>query len=616
MSGAGFHDRFRTLAVLGSGGTGTVLEVCPVDDPKRRLAAKVLAPTLRADPVARQRLYRELQLALQLDHPGLPRIDEVVEDVEYGPVLLMERLYGEALATRTSRGLLAAAQVKQLGLSLLEVIAHVHEAGILHRDVTPANVFLARDGDRVRVVLLDLGLAGGRERVLTQTGDVQLTPGFAAPELHLGLDQASVSSDLYAVGATLLRCRSVVRLPMDTSLERLRASLSASGLEPQWLDWFARCCHPDPAQRFTSAEEMRQALQGLPGDPAPLQLQQARVAVPPPSPRGRAPVAVALALLGVVGVSITVRGPSRPVPLQGACIELAGLLLEGQRPDGSFAGIPQAPSSGWDTAQHLVALERAQCHTAPLALERGHQALARLQVDGGWGAWSDGVVVPNAVATSWGLLARAALDAPTPDSTRLLLEMQRGDGGFAWSTGEPQSHPYASVMAVWALSRAQGVPRERLERGAAHLVSSWRQDGVLRTTPGLSEQTGWTLLHAGVTLPAPMPQELSTALLDACDWDGARCQLAPWTRAEVLYPSPSGTQRPLEMQWLPWAVQLADGLLQEDDLSGATKRELQAMLDWGRTHLASPQNSASAPPYAQSESLLAIGALREAPSSR
>ena len=74
--------RFRTLGVLGSGGTGTVLELAPRDRPDARIAAKVLAPELRADPAVRERFVREARIARELDHPGIIRVLELLDDAQ------------------------------------------------------------------------------------------------------------------------------------------------------------------------------------------------------------------------------------------------------------------------------------------------------------------------------------------------------------------------------------------------------------------------------------------------------------------------------------------------------------------------------------------------------
>jgi tetratricopeptide (TPR) repeat protein len=179
-------------------GAGGLAEVWRATKDSRTVALKVLRD--REDSHAhRSRFLREGRLLLRLDHPGLPRCYEV-HDGE-SPYLALELLEGETLANRIRRlGRLPPEQVTVVADFLLRILAHLHERGIVHRDVKSSNVFLADDR---RVMLFDLGLSADPTDPLTTTlGDVMGTYAYMAPEQIAGAE-VDHRSDLYSLGVTL-----------------------------------------------------------------------------------------------------------------------------------------------------------------------------------------------------------------------------------------------------------------------------------------------------------------------------------------------------------------------------------------------------------------------------
>jgi serine/threonine-protein kinase len=206
----------RVERVLGEGGMGRVL-LCRDEALQRDVAVKTLLPELLRDDAMRARFLREARALARLKSPNVVAVFAVGDDPAAGPYVVMELLDGEdvlALLRRSER--LDVAVAVRIACDALTGLAAAHEAGLLHRDVKPANLFQKTDGV---VVLTDFGLAkemapkdvvvaapgstpGVPAAQLAQLGVVVGTPAYLAPELARG-QPPSVASDLYALGATL-----------------------------------------------------------------------------------------------------------------------------------------------------------------------------------------------------------------------------------------------------------------------------------------------------------------------------------------------------------------------------------------------------------------------------
>jgi serine/threonine-protein kinase len=145
------------------------------------------------------RFLDEARLLAQFHHRGVVRVYDVFEDNNTA-YLVMEKLEGETLGENLLRaGPLGAQQAERLALELLDALKTVHDAGLLHRDLKPDNVFLTRDG---RTVLIDFGSARTfSTRTVQHTRLV--TPGYAAPEQYASSAKFGPYTDLYGLAATL-----------------------------------------------------------------------------------------------------------------------------------------------------------------------------------------------------------------------------------------------------------------------------------------------------------------------------------------------------------------------------------------------------------------------------
>ncbi|MFD7061042.1 serine/threonine-protein kinase [Streptomyces sp. NPDC059906] len=216
--------RYRLLSPLGRGGMGTVWRAR--DEVLRREVAvkEVRAPAgLSQADVGRMyaRLEREAWAAARISHPNVVTVYDVATDAGR-PWIVMELVRGLSLADLLdAEGPLEPRRAGLIGAEVLAALRAAHAAGVLHRDVKPANVLLANDG---RVVLTDFGIARveGSE-ALTMTGEVVGSPEFLAPERALGRTPGP-ASDLWSLGVLLYAAvEGVSPFRQDTPLSTLRA---------------------------------------------------------------------------------------------------------------------------------------------------------------------------------------------------------------------------------------------------------------------------------------------------------------------------------------------------------------------------------------------------------
>src|SRR4029434_5979008 len=192
---------YRVLRLLGRGGMGAVYEAEHLET-GRRVALKVLGQSIDSAE-ARKRFLREGRLAASVSHPNSVYIYGT-EEIDGAPVISMELATGGTLRDLIKKqGPLPPREAVDVILQVIAGLQTAHAAGVLHRDVKPANCFVTPDGT---VKVGDFGLSvstlARSDSQLTASGVMLGTPSYAPPE-QLRADELDVRGDIYSVGATL-----------------------------------------------------------------------------------------------------------------------------------------------------------------------------------------------------------------------------------------------------------------------------------------------------------------------------------------------------------------------------------------------------------------------------
>ncbi|MFO0647604.1 MAG: serine/threonine-protein kinase [Polyangiales bacterium] len=288
--------RYRIVKLLGAGGMGTVYEACN-ERIDRRVAVKFLQPDLVRDRDLVARFLQEARTASLVRHP---HIVELIDSGQAGDLvwLVMELLEGESLQSLLDReGPLSPEHARTLLDPVCAALSHVHARGVIHRDIKPDNVFLARvpGADAPSPRLLDFGIArclSEKALRVTTTGTVLGTPAYMSPEQCMGQRELTAAADQYALGATLFEMLSG-KLPHAASNynelvvkrateDALRLEVARPGIPPAWCDLVARCLARRPEDRFATIDAMRDAMRAIPHGDAPAS-----------PPRDRSPLALA-----------------------------------------------------------------------------------------------------------------------------------------------------------------------------------------------------------------------------------------------------------------------------------------------------------------------------------
>jgi|JI10StandDraft_1071094.scaffolds.fasta_scaffold05207_9 serine/threonine protein kinase len=300
--GTTVDGRYRVLEVIGRGGMGVVYKVEHVRMGKIA-AMKVLHRDLVDDAEASQRFEREAAAVSRLHHPNAVQVFDfgAVGDALY---LIMEYVRGQDLGAIVERdGPLPFARAAPLLVQILGALTEAHELGIVHRDLKPDNVLVTRTtGGRDFAKVLDFGLAKmarGHDPGDSDQGQIVGTPYFMAPEQIRG-DAVDARADLYAMGALMYRvltgryvftaATAVGVLTKHLTAEAEPPSRIQPGLAPEIDALIARALAKDPAQRWSSAAALAEAIEEvygqLVGDRSTLAAQRAQPGAS--GPRNRA----------------------------------------------------------------------------------------------------------------------------------------------------------------------------------------------------------------------------------------------------------------------------------------------------------------------------------------
>ncbi len=268
------HPQYEVVSELGRGGMGVVYLA------RHRLSGrlevlKVMNKEVLARSGSKERFLREIQSAAMLDHPNVVKMYTAMELGDL-MVLVMEYVNGEDLAKLVkAKGRLpvpnACFYAHQVALGL----QHAFEKNMVHRDIKPQNVILAKEGKKHLVKVLDFGLAkvareSGEQFDLTGQGQMLGTPDYVAPEQTLDATNADIRADIYSLGCTLyyllaghapFKGKSLYEiLQAHQMMDARPLNLERPEVPAEVAAIVGKMMAKDPAQRFQQPKEVAQAL--------------------------------------------------------------------------------------------------------------------------------------------------------------------------------------------------------------------------------------------------------------------------------------------------------------------------------------------------------------------
>lgn len=205
FAGKVLDGRWRLVERLGAGGMGAVYLAEDLRFSGRKLAVKLLLPEFARSAEFVKRFRAEAKRAAAISHPRVVMVLDFGK-AETGELFIaMEYVVGDTLSSLMREGPLPLARAIAFGVQLAEALHEVHEAGIVHRDVKPANVMIRKGSDDLK--LMDFGVSralddDAEHTHITRTGVAVGTPAFMAPEQIAG-GAISRQTDVYAFGVVL-----------------------------------------------------------------------------------------------------------------------------------------------------------------------------------------------------------------------------------------------------------------------------------------------------------------------------------------------------------------------------------------------------------------------------
>ncbi len=277
---------YQIVEELGVGGNGRVLKVQHLIT-RRREAMKILANGRPTSQEYAHRVLREIRLQASLDHPSIAAVLNAFW-LEDDLVMIMELIDGVTLQKILERRRLNIDQSINLIRQILNALSYAHASGVIHRDVSTANILVCEDG---RVKLTDFGLAkGSADMNITESGGMVGSPYYISPEQVRGTAATDQRSDIYSTGVVLYELLTGTRpFEADSTFMLMQAHVqqrAASPIErnaaiPQFIsEAIMKAMAKNPLERFQSTADFLAALEGPVEKPLPLP----EFETPPPPP--------------------------------------------------------------------------------------------------------------------------------------------------------------------------------------------------------------------------------------------------------------------------------------------------------------------------------------------
>jgi eukaryotic-like serine/threonine-protein kinase len=260
--------KIRLIKRIGRGGMGDVW-IARNEATHAELAVKTLHRSERT-PVHDERFRREARLSATISHRNVVRVFDLVDEADGTIGLVMELLRGGTLEDcLRDRGPLSSIQTIAVALPVLAAMHHVHQKGIIHRDMKPANVFFAVEPDgHVIPKVLDFGIAKlpAAGSALTMDGSVLGTPHYMSPEQIRGHENIDGRSDMFSLAVALYEMLTGTRVfHRDSASASLAAVLEHEvdpdpRIEPRLWIAISRALAKRPYERYASCAEFGEAL--------------------------------------------------------------------------------------------------------------------------------------------------------------------------------------------------------------------------------------------------------------------------------------------------------------------------------------------------------------------
>jgi serine/threonine-protein kinase len=290
-------ERYHVLRLLGQGGMGRVYLAQHVRM-GRQCAIKVLNRAVSSDSAAINRFAREAANASRINHINVAHIYDFGESAEHGIYLAMEYVDGEPLGELIAREApFSAARAVHIAKQVANALEAAHLQEVVHRDLTPNNIVIARTHDGAELVkVVDFGIAKTTKQSgasLTRTGFVIGTPKYMSPEQLIG-ERVDGRSDLYALGCTMFEMLTgehpFGRLEGPEQITRRlteappRARTLNASVPAQLDEVVARLLARDARDRYQNPAELRRALAAVPTENTTLDVASAIAQPLPVSP--------------------------------------------------------------------------------------------------------------------------------------------------------------------------------------------------------------------------------------------------------------------------------------------------------------------------------------------
>ena len=275
-------SKYKLLRLLGDGGMGSVYEAEHL-----RLGTHVAIKVLHSDLARRagliDRFLQEARVSAQIRSPHVVQVTDVESTDDGVAYLVMELLQGEPLSNLEKRDrTLPVPTACEYTLQILQALEAAHSLGVVHRDLKPDNVFVTFEGGKPVIKLIDFGIAklkraegaaAAGHKNLTVAGMMMGTPEYMAPEQAYSATDVDARADLYSVGVMLYEMLSgqtpaqgddprVVVLKVERG-EVVPLVHVAPNVPPEVAGLVHRAMAPRPELRFSSAAEMRLALEAV-----------------------------------------------------------------------------------------------------------------------------------------------------------------------------------------------------------------------------------------------------------------------------------------------------------------------------------------------------------------